>query len=52
MAALWVVWLVCDWFVDGLWKICGWFGWFEGNLAKLWVVWLIRGWFRILQLMI
>ena len=49
MAALWVAWLVCDWFVDdlgglwviwvvldglaGLWLVCGWFGLFVGNLA-------------------
>ena len=49
MAALWVAWLVWDWFVDdlgglwviwvvldglaALWLVCGWFGWFVGNLA-------------------
>ena len=46
MAALWVVWLVCDWFVDGLgglwliwvvWLACGWF------VENLWVVWMVWG---------
>ena len=37
MAGLWVVWLVCVWFVNGLgsfWVVCivcGWFGWFVGG---------------------
>ena len=44
MADLWVVWLVCCWFVGflaGLWMVWGWFGWFVGDLdglAGLWVV--------------
>ena len=36
-----MIWLVCDWFADGLWVVLviyGRLGWFAGGLAGLWVV--------------
>ena len=48
MATLWVVWLVCGWFVGSLarlwvvWVVCDWFDWFVDGL---WVVWVVCGWF-------
>ena len=44
MAALWMVWLVCCWFVGflaGLWMVWGWFGSFVGNLAGLAGLWVV-----------
>ena len=41
MAGLWLVWLVCHWFVgglDSLLLVSGQFGWFVGGLDGLWVV--------------
>ena len=41
LASLWMVWLVCGWFVGGLvglWLVCGRCGWFVGDLTGLWVV--------------
>ena len=40
LAGLWVIWVICWWFVgglDGLQVICGWFGWIVGGLNGLWV---------------
>ena len=31
-----------------VWMVCGWFGWFVGDLAGLWVVWLVCGWFSLI----
>ena len=53
MADLWVVWLVCCWFVGflaGLWMVWGWFGGGLGGLWVIWLVWQVCGWFRVLQL--
>ena len=46
---LWVVWVVCRWFLGGSaglwadWMVCGWFGWFMGDFeftanASTWVL--------------
>ena len=43
MAALWVVWLVGDWFVEdlsGFWVVLLASGWF---VDSLWVIWMVCG---------